>query len=45
MGRFSGFRVTLAQVLKPKVTEDYPKHKRPKPTRLSPPRPASPLPC
>ena len=34
VGALSGFRVTLAQVFKRKVTEDYPKHKRPKPARF-----------
>ena len=34
MGRLSGFRVTLAQVFKPKVTEDFPRQKRPKPPRF-----------
>jgi NADH-quinone oxidoreductase subunit I len=34
MGRFSGFVVTLAQVFKPKLTGDYPKHKRDKPERF-----------
>jgi NADH-quinone oxidoreductase subunit I len=34
MGRLSGFRVTLEQVFKPKVTENYPDAKRPKPARF-----------
>src|SRR5262245_54932397 len=34
MGRLSGFRVTLEQVFKPKVTGDFPDHKRPKPERF-----------
>jgi len=34
VGRLSGFRVTLEQVFKPKVTGDYPNTKRPKPTRF-----------
>ena len=34
MASLSGFRVTLAQVFKRKVTEDYPAHKRPKPVRF-----------
>ena len=34
MGAFSGFRVTLAQVLRPKVTEHFPEEKRPKPERF-----------
>ena len=34
MGKFSGFRITIAQVFKPKVTGDYPNSKRPKPERF-----------
>lgn len=34
MGRLSGFRVTAAQVLKRKITGDYPAHKRAKPPRF-----------
>ena len=34
MGRFSGFGVTLRQMFKPRVTEQYPKEKRDKPERL-----------
>jgi len=34
MGRFTAFAVTLAQVFKPKVTEDFPNTKRPKPERF-----------
>ena len=34
MGAFSGFRVTIAQVFKPRVTGKYPKEKRPKPSRF-----------
>ncbi len=34
MGKFSGFRVTIAQVFKPKLTGNYPKTKRPKPERF-----------
>ena len=34
MGRLSGFRVTLAQVFKPRVTGLYPPTKRPKPSRF-----------
>jgi NADH-quinone oxidoreductase subunit I len=34
VGRFSGFRVTLAQVFKPRVTGLYPRTKRPKPSRF-----------
>ncbi len=34
MGKFSGFKVTIAQVFKPKLTGAYPKDKRPKPERF-----------
>jgi NADH-quinone oxidoreductase subunit I len=34
MGRFSGFRVTIQQVFRPKVTEKFPQEKRPKPARF-----------
>ncbi len=34
MGRLSGFRVTLSQVFRPRVTEKFPQEKRPKPTRF-----------
>ncbi|MBV8950194.1 MAG: NADH-quinone oxidoreductase subunit NuoI [Actinobacteria bacterium] len=34
MGRFSGFGVTLRQMFRPRVTEEYPEVKRPKPERF-----------
>jgi NADH-quinone oxidoreductase subunit I len=34
VGRLSGFRVTMAQVFKPRVTGMYPRTKRPKPSRF-----------
>ena len=34
MGRLSGFRVTLTQVFRPRVTEHFPQEKRPKPPRF-----------
>jgi len=34
MGSLSGFRVTLEQVFKPRVTEHFPEQKRPKPPRF-----------
>ena len=34
MGRFSGFGVTLRQMFRPRVTEEYPEVKRPKPARF-----------
>ncbi len=34
MGRFTGFRITLAQVFKPKLTDRFPKEKREKPVRF-----------
>jgi NADH-quinone oxidoreductase subunit I len=34
VGKLSGFRVTLQQVFKPKLTGDYPAHKRAKPPRF-----------
>ena len=34
MGRFSGFRVTLGEIFRPKVTTKYPAEKRPKPERF-----------
>ena len=34
MGRLSGFRVTLSQVFRPRVTEHFPEEKRPKPPRF-----------
>ena len=34
MGRFSGFRVTLRQMFKPRLTTEYPKEKSAKPERL-----------
>jgi NADH-quinone oxidoreductase subunit I len=33
MGRFTGFRLTFAEMFKPRVTGKYPKEKRPKPER------------
>ena len=33
MGRLSGFRVTLRQMFKPRLTTEYPKVKREKPER------------
>jgi NADH-quinone oxidoreductase subunit I len=34
VGRFSGFGVTLRQMFRPRVTEEYPEVKRPKPARF-----------
>lgn len=34
MGRLSGFAVTLRQVFRPRLTTNYPKEKRPKPSRM-----------
>jgi NADH-quinone oxidoreductase subunit I len=34
VGRFTGFRVTLEQMFRPRVTTEYPEHKRPKPERF-----------
>lgn len=34
MGQYSGFRITLAQVFKKKITGHFPKTKRPKPERF-----------
>ena len=35
MGWLSGFGVTLRQIGRPKLTEHFPKEKRPKPVRAS----------